>query len=76
MGKNYHVVPSDEGWKVKREGADKAGSVHDTQREAIEVGRERAIRDRGELVIHGEDGKIRDKDSYGHDPYPPKDTKH
>jgi hypothetical protein len=45
MGKNYHVVPSDEGWKVKREGAERAGSVHDTQREAIDAGRPRAIRD-------------------------------
>jgi hypothetical protein len=28
------------------------------------------------LVIHGKDGKIQDKDSFGNDPNPPKDTKH
>jgi len=76
MSRNYHVVPRDDGWAVLREGADRAGSVHDTQSEAIDVGRERAIRDRGELIIHDQHGRIRDKDSYGHDPYPPKDTKH
>lgn len=76
MGKNYHVVPSEDKWAVKKEGAEKAGSLHPTQGEAIEVGRDRAIRDRGELVIHDRHGRIRDKDSYGHDPCPPKDTKH
>jgi hypothetical protein len=76
MGKNYHVVPNDDQWAVKREGAEKAGSVHDTQKEAIDVARDRAIRDRGEVVIHDRHGQIRDKDSYGNDPCPPKDTKH
>jgi tetratricopeptide (TPR) repeat protein len=76
MSKNYHVVPTEGGWAVRRERSDKAGSVHDTQREAIEVGRERAIRDHGELVIHDTHGRIRDKDSYGNDPFPPRDTKH
>jgi len=76
MSKNYHVVPHEGGWAVKKEGADKAGSVHHTQKEAIDTGRERAIRDGGELVIHDRDGRIRDKDSYGNDPNPPKDTKH
>jgi hypothetical protein len=23
-------------------------------------------------LIHGRDGRIREKDSFGHDPYPPK----
>jgi hypothetical protein len=76
MGKNYHVVRRDDQWGVKREGTEKAGSVHDTQKEAIDVARDRAIRDRGEVVIHDRHGQIRDKDSYGNDPCPPKDTKH
>jgi hypothetical protein len=76
MGKNYHVVRSGNDWAVKREGADKAGSLHPTQKDAIDVARDRAIRDRGEVVIHDRHGQIRDKDSYGNDPCPPKDTKH
>lgn len=32
----------------------------------------------GEAIIHGRDGRIRDKDTVapGNDPNPPKDTKH
>ena len=29
-----------------------------------------------EVVIHGRNGKIRSKDSYGNDPNPPKDREH
>ena len=29
-----------------------------------------------ELIPHGKDGKIQNLNSYGNDPYPPKDTKH
>ncbi|TCP05507.1 uncharacterized protein DUF2188 [Rubrivivax gelatinosus] len=29
----------------------------------------------GELLIHGQDGRIRARDSYGNDPCPPKDAK-
>ena len=74
--KDYHVVPDGEGWAVKREGAQRASSLHDTQREAIQQGREFAQHQRTELVIHRRDGTIRDSDSYGNDPMPPKDTKH
>lgn len=75
--KDIHVVRhKDGGWATKKEGADRAGSRHDTQREAIERAREQAIREKTEVVIHGKDGKIRDSDSYGNDPHPPKDKKH
>lgn len=51
-------------------------STSETQKEAIERGREIAKNEGSELVIHGRDGKIRDKDSYGKDPFPPKDERH
>jgi hypothetical protein len=35
-----------------------------------------AKKNQSEVVIHGRDGKIRDKDSYGNDPHPPRDKKH
>lgn len=73
---NQHVVPHGDDWAVRREGSDRVGSVHDTQRDAIEVARQRAIRDRGEVVIHDRHGRIRDRDSYGNDPFPPRDRKH
>ena len=77
MSKRVHVTPhTDGGWQTKREGADRAGSRHDTQADAIARAREQAIRERGEVVIHRPDGRIRDSDSYGNDPNPPKDRKH
>lgn len=47
-----------------------------TQTEAIKIAREIAINQKSEVVIHRQDGRIRDKDSYGFDPNPPKDKKH
>lgn len=76
MGKNQHVVPHDGRWAVRGENNEKATSIHDTQREAIGVAREIAQNQKSEVVIHRPDGRIRDKDSYGNDPFPPKDTKH
>lgn len=72
MGKNQHVVPKDGKWQVIGEGNEKATATFDTQTEAIEKAREIAINQESEVVIHGKDGKIREKNSYGNDPYPPK----
>ena len=74
--KRIHVVPHKDGWATRREGAGRVGSTHPTQGDAIGAARERAIRDRGEVVIHRPDGRIRDADSYGNDPNPPRDRKH
>lgn len=70
---DIHVVPHDRGWAIQREGNDRASSVHDTQRAALEQAREWGKRDRVEVVTHRRDGRIRDSDSYGNDPFPPKD---
>jgi uncharacterized protein YdaT len=74
--KNVHVTQHQDGWQVRREGAERASSVHETQHDAVERAREIARDERGEVFIHGEDGKIRDRDSYGNDPNPPKDRRH
>ncbi len=73
---NPHVVKRDDGWTIRREGAGRDSSKHDSQSDAINRSREIAKNIGGEVVIHDRDGKIRDKDSYGHDPHPPKDQKH
>ncbi|MBP1151797.1 DUF2188 domain-containing protein [Methylocaldum sp. RMAD-M] len=70
--KNQHVTPHERGWAVKSEGAQRASSVHRTQKEAIEKAREIARNNHSELLIHNREGQIRDRDSFGHDPYPPK----
>lgn len=75
--RDIHVVPhKDGGWATKKVGTDRAGSKHNTQRAAIDRAREQAVRDRAEVVIHRRNGQIRDSDSYGNDPNPPKDGKH
>lgn len=66
--KNQHVVSHTDGWAVRGEGNEKVTSVHPTQREAIEIARNQ----QSELLIHGEDGQIRERNSYGNDPFPPK----
>ena len=76
MTKSIHVVPGDQGWDVKEEGTETVLSHHPTQAEAMNVGRAKARQGEAELVIHGQDGRIIDKDSYGNDPSPPRDTVH
>ncbi len=74
--KTQHVVKnSDGGWAVKKGGSTKATKVHKTQKEAIDHGREIARSQKAEFYIHGRDGRIGEKDSYGKDPNPPKDKK-
>ena len=63
-------------WAVKRAGSERAARVYKTQKEAEQFGRELARKDKTEFVLHGRDGKIRDKDSYGNDPFPPRDKEH
>jgi hypothetical protein len=73
MKKNQHITQREDGkWQVKGEGNEKATRITDTQKEAINIGREIARNQESELLIHGENGKIREKNSYGNDPYPPK----
>ncbi|AUW57880.1 hypothetical protein C1T17_06950 [Sphingobium sp. SCG-1] len=72
MSRRIHVVPHDSGWATRREGASRVGSTHGTQAQATEAARNTAIRERGEVVIHRPDGRIRDAASYGNDPFPPK----
>jgi hypothetical protein len=57
------VLPATNGWKIK------VGDIEvefDTQQQAIDEARTRLLSGGGgELVVHGEDGKIRQKDTIG-----------
>ena len=70
--KNQHVVPHSGGWAVKGAGNAKSTSVHSTQREAIGAARDIARNQGSEMFIHGENGRIRERNTYGNDPFPPK----
>lgn len=69
---NHHVVTHNNEWAVRREGASRVSGIYPTQRAAIDAGREISRNQHTELVIHRPNGQIRDKDSHGNDPYPPR----
>lgn len=74
-----HVTKGPDGWRNKKEGAERASSTHRTQAEAEKAAKEAIRREGGgEVVIHRPDGTIRDSDtvSPGRDPNPPRDTRH
>lgn len=75
-GRNQHVVKRDDRWGVRGEGNQRDTSHHPTQADAIDAATEIARNQHTEVVIHRPDGRIRDRDSYGTDPLPPRDTKH
>lgn len=72
MKKNVHVTPKGENWQVKTVNSRKAYKIVNTQKEAINIGKDIATNNKSELLIHGKNGQIRAKDSYGNDNFPPK----
>jgi hypothetical protein len=66
---DVHVVRGKSGgWQVRVEGKTRAQSIHNTQSDAAQVGKEIARRNKSELLIHGRDGRIRDRSTFGQDP--------
>lgn len=72
MGKNQHVVPHNGNWAVRGENNKRVTSNHKTQSAAESAARDIAINQKSEVVIHRPNGQIRDKNSYGNDPFPPR----
>jgi hypothetical protein len=74
-----HVVPDPEGgWNVVKPGSDRASAHTDRQSDAIDQARQILHNaGGGELVIHDQQGRIRDSDTVapGNDPNPPRDRK-
>ena len=78
-GPAVHVVPtqtaSGRKFTIKEAGKDQPLIRPTTQERAIERGRPIAQENQSELVIHRPNGQIRNSDSHGHDPNPPRDRK-
>lgn len=72
MSKNQWVVRHGDGWAQRGEGNSRVTRTFDTQREAIHAARDTARREHSELLIQGENSQIRERNSYGDDPHPPK----
>lgn len=62
-----HIVPHEQGWALKREGESKIESVHSTQKDAIDAGRDMARQDEVDLVVHRQDGTFRNVLTYTND---------
>ena len=78
MSKNeHHIVHNTTrgGWDVKRNGAERASAHTERKEDAVKIGRELSRNAGIELVIHGKDSRIQQKDSHGNDPCPPHDKK-
>ena len=70
--KGQHVFPKGGKWAVRKAGAERASGVYATQKEAVAKGKELAKNQGTELYVHGKDGRIRERSSFGKDPFPPK----
>lgn len=73
--KYIHVEFIDENWIVRNDSSYQPISVHSTQRAAADAGREIARNQQGQLVIHGRNGRVRQRTSFTVDrpkPQPPK----
>jgi hypothetical protein len=69
---NQHVTPKGDSWQVKGAGNSRATKLFDTQSEARSFARSIAQNQGSELFVHGRNGQIRERNSYGNDPHPPK----
>lgn len=58
---NQHVVPYRDGWAVRREGNKRITSKHRKQSTAIRKAKTLAKRHKANMIIHRQDGTIRDR---------------
>lgn len=60
-----HLRHSEEGWEVRREGAEEPESVYETKDDALEAARGLAhSREPSRLVVHRKDGSVQDVFTY------------
>ncbi|MFG1238610.1 DUF2188 domain-containing protein [Xanthobacter autotrophicus DSM 597] len=70
--KGQHVVPREGGWAVRSSGSARVSGRYATQEEAIAAAVRIAKTKKTEVYIHGRDGLIRSRNSYGEDRFPAK----
>jgi uncharacterized protein YdaT len=68
MKQTMHVLPDRGKWIVKGEGAKRASSSHNTQKEALARAKEIAAKKKSEVVLHYEDGRIETSDFFPNHP--------
>ncbi len=63
---DVHVVRSDNGWRVEVEGQSRASDTYGTQQTAWQEAKQIAQRNQSEALLHGRNGHVRKRNSYGH----------
>ncbi len=69
---SQHVTPKGDSWQVKKSESLRATKHFSTQKDAIQYAREIARKQQTELFVHGTNGRIRERNSYGKDSFPPR----
>jgi hypothetical protein len=70
------VSPRPDGdWVVQREGSERASFKVPNKEEAKALARDMGRRDHVEVFIQRRNGTIENRNSFGHDPIPPRDKK-
>lgn len=72
MNKNVHTVHNKNGWQNKSGNSSNAINTYATKQDAQKAGRLIAKQNNSEHIIHGLNGRIQSKNTYGKDPYPPR----
>lgn len=73
MKNNIHVIFKNKKWIIKEENNESTKSFK-TKDKAIENAKELAKENKVELIIHNKNNIISNKNSFGNDTNPPKDT--
>ena len=76
MGKNQYVVPTKVGWGVRSERSERLTIKTEKKTEAVKIATAIAKRQHSELTVLRGNGTIQNKNSFGNDPFPPRDKKH
>ena len=73
-GKSYWTQQRPDGkWESKCEGTSRASKVTDRQADTWSHSKQQAAKTKGEAFLKGRDGRIREHNTYGKDPFPPKE---
>lgn len=72
QGPNVWVVHRGGRFSIKEEGSREYLIPPVPQRLAVAIARQIARANRSELIVQGENGRIRVRDSHGADPFPPR----
>ena len=66
--KSQHVTPNPSGgWRVFRSGSTRASRLFRNHDAAVAYAREKARKEQSDLFVHGDDGMVQERTSYGID---------